>query len=91
VAQWPHAGIHPGPSSYQAGEIKFGPITCMEGREVVIGAVIDSHVRTKTLSNIDEMKARGGRSSWLPKKAMKWEMSPTMRSGCRRDRTYCTR
>ncbi|MCH8983944.1 MAG: glutamine--fructose-6-phosphate transaminase (isomerizing) [Acidobacteria bacterium] len=45
---------------YAAGEMKHGPIALIEEGVVVVGVVTDSHVRTKTLSNMEEMKARGG-------------------------------
>ncbi len=45
---------------YAAGEMKHGPIALIEEGVVVIGVVTDSHVRTKTISNMEEMKARGG-------------------------------
>jgi glucosamine--fructose-6-phosphate aminotransferase (isomerizing) len=45
---------------YAAGEMKHGPIALIEKGVVVVGVVTDSHVRTKTLSNMEEMKARGG-------------------------------
>ena len=44
---------------YAAGEMKHGPIALIEEGVVVIGVVTDSHVRTKTISNLEEMKARG--------------------------------
>jgi glucosamine--fructose-6-phosphate aminotransferase (isomerizing) len=44
---------------YAAGEMKHGPIALIEPGVVVVGVVTDSHVRTKTLSNMEEMKARG--------------------------------
>jgi len=43
---------------YAAGEMKHGPIALIEEGVVVIGVITDSHVRTKTISNIEEMKAR---------------------------------
>jgi len=43
---------------YAAGEMKHGPIALIEEGVVVIGVVTDSHVRTKTISNMEEMKAR---------------------------------
>jgi len=43
---------------YAAGEMKHGPIALIEEGVVVIGVVTDSHVRTKTISNLEEMKAR---------------------------------
>jgi glutamine---fructose-6-phosphate transaminase (isomerizing) len=45
---------------YAAGEMKHGPIALIEEGVVVVGVVTDSHVRTKTLSNMAEVKARGG-------------------------------
>ena len=45
---------------YPAGEMKHGPISLIEKDVVVIGIATDSHVRAKTMSNMEEMKARGG-------------------------------
>jgi glucosamine--fructose-6-phosphate aminotransferase (isomerizing) len=45
---------------YAAGEMKHGPIALIEEGVVVVGVATDSHVQTKTLSNMEEMKARGG-------------------------------
>ncbi len=45
---------------YAAGEMKHGPIALIEPGVVVVGVATDSHVRAKTLSNMQEMKARGG-------------------------------
>ena len=45
---------------YAAGEMKHGPIALIESGVVVVGVATDSHIRTKTLSNMEEMKARGG-------------------------------
>lgn len=45
---------------YPAGEMKHGPISLIEEGVVVIGIATDSHVRAKTMSNMEEMKARGG-------------------------------
>ncbi|MCI0425991.1 MAG: glutamine--fructose-6-phosphate transaminase (isomerizing) [Actinobacteria bacterium] len=44
---------------YAAGEMKHGPIALIEKGVVVVGVVTDSHVRAKTLSNMEEMRARG--------------------------------
>src|SRR5690606_14006221 len=44
---------------YAAGEMKHGPIALIEPGAVVVGAATDEHVRMKTLSNLEEMKARG--------------------------------
>jgi glucosamine--fructose-6-phosphate aminotransferase (isomerizing) len=44
---------------YAAGEMKHGPIALIEDGVVVVGVASDSHVRSKTLSNMEEMKARG--------------------------------
>lgn len=45
---------------YAAGEMKHGPIALIEEGVVVVGVATDSHVQSKTLSNMEEMKARGG-------------------------------
>jgi glucosamine--fructose-6-phosphate aminotransferase (isomerizing) len=45
---------------YAAGEMKHGPIALIEKGVVVVGVATDSHVRSKTLSNMEEMRARGG-------------------------------
>ncbi|MGQ0847893.1 MAG: glutamine--fructose-6-phosphate transaminase (isomerizing) [Actinomycetota bacterium] len=45
---------------YAAGEMKHGPIALIEPGVLVVGVATDTHVRTKTLSNMQEMKARGG-------------------------------
>jgi glutamine---fructose-6-phosphate transaminase (isomerizing) len=45
---------------YAAGEMKHGPIALIEEGVVVVGVATDSHVRSKTHSNMQEMKARGG-------------------------------
>jgi glucosamine--fructose-6-phosphate aminotransferase (isomerizing) len=45
---------------YAAGEMKHGPIALIEPGVIVVGVASDSHVRAKTLSNMEEMKARGG-------------------------------
>jgi glucosamine--fructose-6-phosphate aminotransferase (isomerizing) len=45
---------------YAAGEMKHGPIALIENGVVVVGVATDSHVRSKTLSNMEEMRARGG-------------------------------
>jgi glutamine---fructose-6-phosphate transaminase (isomerizing) len=44
---------------YAAGEMKHGPIALIEEGVVVVGVATDNHVRTKTHSNLEEMKARG--------------------------------
>jgi glucosamine--fructose-6-phosphate aminotransferase (isomerizing) len=45
---------------YAAGEMKHGPIALIEEGVVVVGVATDGHVRPKTHSNMEEMKARGG-------------------------------
>ncbi len=45
---------------YAAGEMKHGPIALIEKGVVVVGVATDGHVRSKTHSNMEEMKARGG-------------------------------
>jgi glutamine---fructose-6-phosphate transaminase (isomerizing) len=44
---------------YPAGEMKHGPIALIEPGVVVVGVATDTHIRAKTLSNIEEMRARG--------------------------------
>jgi glucosamine--fructose-6-phosphate aminotransferase (isomerizing) len=44
---------------YAAGEMKHGPIALVEPGVIVVGVATDSHVRRKTLSNLEEVKARG--------------------------------
>lgn len=44
---------------YAAGEMKHGPIALIEKDVVVVGIATDSKIRGKTLSNMQEMKARG--------------------------------
>ena len=44
---------------YPAGEMKHGPIALIEKGVVVVGVATDGHIRGKTLSNMQEMKARG--------------------------------
>jgi glucosamine--fructose-6-phosphate aminotransferase (isomerizing) len=45
---------------YAAGEMKHGPIALVEDGVVIVGVATDSHVRSKTHSNMEEMRARGG-------------------------------
>ena len=45
---------------YAAGEMKHGPIALIEPGVVIVGVATDTHVQAKTLSNMEEMKARGG-------------------------------
>ncbi|MCX7798857.1 MAG: glutamine--fructose-6-phosphate transaminase (isomerizing) [Fimbriimonadales bacterium] len=44
-----------------AGEMKHGPLALVERGVVAIAGATDAHVREKTLSNMMEIKARGGR------------------------------
>lgn len=44
---------------YPAGEMKHGPIALIEPGVAVIGVATDSRIRQKTLSNLEEMRARG--------------------------------
>ena len=44
---------------YAAGEMKHGPIALIEPGVVVVGTATDAHVKPKTLSNMEEMRARG--------------------------------
>jgi glucosamine--fructose-6-phosphate aminotransferase (isomerizing) len=45
---------------YAAGEMKHGPIALIEPGVVVVGVAMDTKIRSKTMSNMQEMKARGG-------------------------------
>ncbi|MFP4555219.1 MAG: glutamine--fructose-6-phosphate transaminase (isomerizing), partial [Actinomycetota bacterium] len=45
---------------YAAGEMKHGPIALIEDGVLIVGVATDGHVRAKTHSNMEEMKARGG-------------------------------
>ena len=43
---------------YPAGEMKHGPIALLEEGVLVVGVATRSHLHAKTLSNMEEMKAR---------------------------------
>ncbi|NNC39569.1 MAG: glutamine--fructose-6-phosphate transaminase (isomerizing) [Acidimicrobiia bacterium] len=45
---------------YPAGEMKHGPIALIEDGVVVVGVATNSHVKSKMLSNVEEMRARKG-------------------------------
>ncbi len=45
---------------YAAGEMKHGPIALIEDGVVVVGVATQSHLHKKTLSNMEEMRARNG-------------------------------
>ncbi len=45
--------------AYAGGELKHGPIALIEPGVVVVGVATKSHVHAKTLSNIEEVRARG--------------------------------
>ncbi len=47
--------------AYPAGEMKHGPIAMLEQGTPVVVVMPDDHVREKTLSNVQEVKARGAR------------------------------
>ena len=44
---------------YPAGEMKHGPIALIEEGVLVVGVATRSHLHAKSLSNMEEMKARG--------------------------------
>ena len=44
---------------YPGGEMKHGPIALVEPGTVVVGVATRSHVQAKTLSNVQEVRARG--------------------------------
>jgi glucosamine--fructose-6-phosphate aminotransferase (isomerizing) len=43
---------------YPAGEMKHGPIALIEKGVLVVGVATSSHLHSKTLSNMEEVKAR---------------------------------
>ncbi len=47
--------------AYPAGEMKHGPIAMLEQDTPVVVVMPNDHVREKTLSNVQEVKARGAR------------------------------
>jgi glucosamine--fructose-6-phosphate aminotransferase (isomerizing) len=46
--------------AYQAGELKHGTISLIEKNTCVISLITDNNIADKTISNIKEVKARGG-------------------------------
>src|SRR5262249_31375286 len=46
---------------YPAGEMKHGPIALIDDKMPVVAIVTKSGVRDKMLSNVEEVKARGGK------------------------------
>ncbi len=46
---------------YPAGELKHGPLALIEDGVPVVAVVTNSNVSAKTLSNVEEVAARGGR------------------------------
>ena len=46
-------------SAYQAGELKHGTISLVQEGTIVFGVVTDDDVKDKTISNIEEVVARG--------------------------------
>jgi len=50
--------IHP--EGYPAGEMKHGPIALIDEQMPVVAIVARDHVRDKMLSNVEQVKARGG-------------------------------
>ena len=51
--------------SYAAGELKHGTISLIEDGTPVIGIVTDKTIAEKTVSNIKEVKARGGKTALI--------------------------
>ncbi len=47
--------------TYQAGELKHGTISLIENGTKVFAIITDSSIASKTLSNMEEVKARGGK------------------------------
>jgi glucosamine--fructose-6-phosphate aminotransferase (isomerizing) len=46
--------------AYPSGELKHGPLALVDEKMPVIAMVLDNHVSTKIMSNLLEVKARGG-------------------------------
>ncbi|MCA1736772.1 MAG: glutamine--fructose-6-phosphate transaminase (isomerizing) [Actinobacteria bacterium] len=60
---------------YAAGEMKHGPIALIDENVLVVGVATDSRVRAKTLSNLQEMKARGAMIVVLAEEGTEAEMA----------------
>jgi glucosamine--fructose-6-phosphate aminotransferase (isomerizing) len=45
---------------YPAGELKHGPLALVDNNMPVIASVSSDHLQEKTLSNLQEIRARGG-------------------------------
>ena len=45
--------------AYQAGELKHGTISLIEENTPVLAIITDDDIKEKTLSNLEEVKARG--------------------------------
>jgi glucosamine--fructose-6-phosphate aminotransferase (isomerizing) len=59
---------------YAAGEMKHGPIALIDNDVLVVGVATDSRVRAKTLSNMQEMKARGAQIVLIAEDGSEQEM-----------------
>lgn len=46
--------------AYPSGELKHGPLALVDEKMPVIAMVLDNHVSAKIMSNLQEVKARGG-------------------------------
>ena len=55
--------------AYAAGELKHGPLALIEEGVPVIAIATQKHILEKTLSNVQEVKARGGDVFMITKKA----------------------
>ena len=47
--------------AYQAGELKHGTISLIDNDTIVISIITDDSIREKTISNVEETKARGAK------------------------------
>lgn len=59
--------------AYQAGELKHGTISLIDKNVPVIAVVTDKEIKEKTLSNIEEVKARGAYTIVLSNENIKIE------------------
>ncbi len=63
--------------AYQAGELKHGPIALLEDGSLVVGIATQMNVIEKTLSNLQECKARGAKILCIT-----YETSPEIETIC---------
>ncbi|MCL1995695.1 MAG: glutamine--fructose-6-phosphate transaminase (isomerizing) [Defluviitaleaceae bacterium] len=64
--------------AYAAGELKHGTISLIEENTLVIAVATASHVLEKTLSNLQEVKARGAKAIIIAAQGTKLETEDTI-------------